>query len=387
MTVERGADNRPMYLYLLLLTVAGTVGLQGWRTLINNFAVDTIGLDGFQFGVVQSVREVPGFLALLVIYLLIFFREHRLAAYAAIVLGVGVAATGLMPSFTGVLLTTTVMSIGFHCAETLNQSLTLQYFGPARAAVVFGRLRGVASVCNLAVGAFIFLLADLMDFSWMFASVGAVAVVIGLYCLRLDPQMEGIAPQRKSMVLRRRYWLFYALTFFSGARRQIFTAFAVFLLVQKFGYSVQWVTALFFINNAVLMWAGPAIGRSVARFGERTMLTVEYAGLVAVFLVYAFTDSAILAGAMYVADHLLYNFSIAIRTYFQKIADPGDIAPSMAVGFTINHIAAVVIPFVGGLIWLADYRWVFVGAAVLSLVSLCLAQFTGVHGASSPKES
>lgn len=387
MTVERGAANRPMYLYLLLLTVAGTVGLQGWRTLISNFAVDSVGLDGFQFGVVQSVREVPGFLALIVIYLLVFFREHRLAAYSAIVLGVGVAATGLMPSFSGILFTTTVMSIGFHYAETLNQSLTLQYFGPAKAAVVFGRLRGVASVCNLGVGALIFVLADFMDFSWLFAAVGAVALCIGLYCLRLDPEMEGIAPQRKTMVLRKRYWLFYALTFFSGARRQIFTAFAVFLLVQKFDFSVQWITALFFINNVVLMWAGPAIGRFVARFGERRMLTVEYAGLVVVFLVYAFTESAVLAGVMYVADHLLYNFSMAIRTYFQKIADPGDIAPSMAVGFTINHIAAVVIPVLGGLVWLTDYRWVFIGAAALSLVSLVLAQLTGAHGAPSTNES
>lgn len=369
-----------MYLYLLLLTVAGAVGLQGWRTLINNFAVDTVGLNGLQFGLVQSIREIPGFLALLVIYLLILFREHKLAAYAAIVLGIGVVSTGYMPSFSGIIVATTIMSVGFHIAETLNQSLTLQYFGPAKAAVVFGRLRGVASVCNLVVGAVIFVLADMLDFTWLFVAIGCVAIAIGMYCLRLNPTIEGLTPQRKTMVFKKRYWLFYSLTFFAGARRQIFTAFAVFLLVQKFHYSVQWVTALFFINNAVLMWAGPAIGRWVSRFGERRMLTIEYSGLVVIFLVYAFTNSGILAGAMYVADHLLFNFSMAIRTYFQKIADPADIAPSMAVGFTINHIAAVVIPALGGILWLSHYRWVFIGAACLSLVSLGLAQLTGVHG-------
>ncbi|TVM28068.1 MFS transporter, partial [Oceanidesulfovibrio marinus] len=75
-----------------------------------------------------------------------------------------------------------------------------------------------------------------------------------------------------------------------------------------------------------------------------------------------------------------FNSSMAIRTYFQKIADPADIAPSMAVGFTINHIAAVLIPVLGGILWLTHYRWVVIGAACLSVVSLCLAQIKGAYG-------
>jgi len=48
--------------------------------------------------------------------------------------------------------------------------------------------------------------------------------------------------------LKKRYWLFYALQFFSGARRQIFMVFAAFLMVEKFGYSAAQVTTLFLIN-------------------------------------------------------------------------------------------------------------------------------------------
>jgi hypothetical protein len=78
---------------------------------------------------------------------------------------------------------------------------------------------------------------------------------------------------------------------------------------------------------------------------------------------------------LYILDRIFFNFAMAIRSFFQKIADPRDIAPSMAVGFTINHIVAVIIPIVGGLLWMVDYRIPFVGGAALSLVSLTFVQF------------
>ena len=77
---------------------------------------------------------------------------------------------------------------------------------------------------------------------------------------------------------------------------------------------------------------------------------------------------------LYILDHIFFNFSIAIKTFFQKIADPRDIAPSMAVGFTINHIAAVVLPVLGGLTWMIDYRIPFVAGAVLAAISLVTVQ-------------
>ncbi len=118
----------PMFRYLLVLTIASAVGFQGWRTLFNNFAVEVGGLEGNHIGVIQSVREIPGFLALLAVYVMLFIREHRLSALSIMILGVGIALTGMFPSYTGILVTTLLMSFGFHYYETTNQSLTLQYF-------------------------------------------------------------------------------------------------------------------------------------------------------------------------------------------------------------------------------------------------------------------
>ncbi|WP_029897044.1 MFS transporter [Desulfohalovibrio reitneri] len=365
-------ESRKMYLFLFALTVATFAGFQGWRTLLNNFAVERAGISGLEMGVIQSVREVPGFLALLVVYLLLIVREHRLAALSVLLLGLGVGLTGLFPSYGGLMLTTLLMSFGFHYFETCNQSLTLQYFDKGTAPLVFGRLRAVGSATNIAVGGLVWLASTHLEYVSMYAVLGGFAVVVALGCLLADPTRVDLPAQSKKMVLKRTYWLFYVLTFLGGARRQIFVAFAVYLLVSKFEFSIQEVAALFIVNNVIGWFANPYIGKAVNRFGERKVLSLEYVSLLAVFVVYAFSESKWLVASMYVVDHLVFNFAMAIRTFFQKIAAPEDIAPSMAVGFTINHIAAVAIPALGGIVWAtvspAAVFTAGVGLAVASLV-------------------
>lgn len=367
-------SQTPMYRFLLVLTISSTVGLQAWRTLFNNFAVDIAGLNGAQVGMIQSVREVPGFLALLAIYVILLVKEHRLSALSILVLGLGVSATGLLPSYAGLIFTTLVMSFGFHYFETTNQSLTLQYFDTQTAPVVFGRLRGLASASNIAIGLFIYITEPYLTFVQLYLIVGVTIMIAGAWGMAQDPTNRGLVGQRKKMVFRRKYWLFYTLTFLAGARRQIFIAFAVLLMVKKFNFSVQQVAILFVINNVVNYFISPRIGTAIVRFGERKVLSLEYVSLIFIFLGYAVTESKLVVSVLYILDHIFFNFAIAIRTHFQKVSDPRDIAPSMAVGFTINHIAAVFLPALGGLFWMIDYRIPFVGGAVLSLFSLGFVQ-------------
>ena len=372
-------QSRPMYRFLLVLTIASTMGLQTWRTLFDNFSVNVVGLDGEQIGLIQSVREVPGFLALLVVVLLLFVKEHRLSSLSIVTLGVGVALTGIFPSFIGVIGTTLIMSIGFHYYETTNQSLTLQYFDKQTAPLVFGRLRSISAASNIAVGVVIFFLVPHLSYQQMYLLLGGVIAAAGVWSLFFKPTHSNIPIQHKKMILRKQYWLYYFLTFMAGARRQIFVAFAVFLLVKKFQFTVQEITILFVINNIVNYFLSPLIGKAIVRFGERTVLSTEYFSLIFVFVAYALTDSKLVVAALYIADHIFFNFSIAIRTFFQKIGDPRDIAPTMAVGFTINHIGAVVFPVAGGLMWMIDYRIPFVAGAGLALISLLAVQLIPGH--------
>jgi predicted MFS family arabinose efflux permease len=239
---------------------------------------------------------------------------------------------------------------------------------------VLGKQRSIAAATNIVVGLAIFGISAILSYRQMYLLVGVLICLIGVWGFSHNPTRTDLVPQRKEMVFRLRYWLFYCLTFMAGARRQIFMAFAVFLLVKKFDYSIREVTLLFVVNNGINYFLSPLIGRSIIRFGERKVLSLEYAGLIVVFVSYALVESRFLAALLYILDHLFFNFSMAIQTYFQKVGDPADIAPSMAVGFTINHIAAVVLPAVGGLLWMIDYRIPFLGGAGMAVVSLVLVQ-------------
>ncbi len=370
--------RNPMYRYLLVLSIASMAGLQSWRTLFNNFAVEVAHLQGSHIGIIQAVREIPGFLALLAIFVMRIIPEHKLSALSILVLGLGVGLTGFFPTFTGLILTTLIMSFGFHYYETTNQSLTLQYFDRQTSPWVFGKIRSVGAASNIAAGVAVLFLSYFLNYRQMFLSAGVVISGIAIWAFFQNPTDKSLPVQKKRMVVRKKYWLYYTLTFLAGARRQIFVAFAVFLLVKHFKFSVQEVTFLFILNNSINYFLSPLIGKAIIRFGERKVLSTEYLSLIFVFTAYAFVQSKELVALLYILDHIFFNFSMAIRTYFQKIGDPQDIAPSMAFGFTVNHIAAVVIPAIGGLLWMIDYKIPFLFGAALSAASLILIQYIRV---------
>ncbi len=370
----RASGRHDILLFLLVSTIASTAGIQAWQTLINNFAVEAARLSADQIGFVQSIREVPGFLSMLVVYVLLLLSEQRAASLSVLILGLGLCATGYFPNLWGLTATTLVMSTGFHYYEPLNQSLTLQHFNTFEAPVVLSRIRAAGALANIAIGVAIYFLADMMGYTGMFAATGMAVAAVGAWGLCKKPCEAETPPQKKKMYLRRRYWLYYLLTFLEGSRRQIFIVFAVYLLVKKFDYSIQSITVLFVINNSINYFLNPMIGRAINRFGERQLLSAEYAGMILVFLTYAYTDSHIVAGVMYVLDFLLFNLNVGVRTYYQKIAAPEDMASGMAMGFTINHIAAVIVPVLGGVLWMIDYKIPFFIGVGLGVCSLAATQ-------------
>ncbi len=360
-----------MYSYLLTLTIAATIGLQGWRTLFNNFAVEMINLDGLHIGIIQSVRELPGFLAFFAVYLILLIREQKLSSLSILFMGFGIILTGYLPTFSGLLLTTFIMSLGFHFFETTNQSLTLQHFNQEQSPLVMGKQRSVMSLVCILVGTAIFLLSDVLVYKELLILLGLIVLSIGIWGLVNEPRKDSKnEKQIKKIILKKKYGLFYILTFLSGARRQIFMVFSVFLLVKNFGFSIQAVTVLFVVNNTINYFAAPLVAKAIKHYGERTVLMIEYSSLVVIFTAYAFCSNQWVIVVLYILDHITFNGAMAIRTYLQKIAPPSDIASSTAVSFTINHIAAVVLPVIGGYLWLLSYRIPFLLGACLAFLSL-----------------
>ncbi len=366
--------QKEIYKFLILAAIVVAIGFQGWRTLFNNFAVENVGVTGEQIGIIQSIREIPGFLSFLVIYLLIIFKEQKLSALSLLTLGFGVLITGFLPSFDGLILSTFIMSIGFHYFETTSSSLILQNFSKYDSALVFGRIRAVMSLGNIAVGIVIFGLSYILPIQYNFMLIGIVTIGGSIYLLFNQPKVDETHPQHKKFILRKKYWLFYVLNFLSGSRRQIFVVFAVFLLVKKFHFSIGEIAALFIINNLIAYFINPIIAKSINAYGERKVLSLEYMALILIFYAYTSWDWKFGVALLYILDNIFFNFSFGLKTYLQKIADPKDIAPSNAVAFAINHIAAIFIPVIGGLLWMNHWEWPFYIGVGISVLSFAFVQ-------------
>ena len=368
--------------FLMALGFVNMLAFAGWQALINNFAREQAGFGWFETGLNQSVRELPGLLAFTAMFWLMWLREQTLAYVSLALAALGIAVTGLFPTLGGILLTTLLMSIGFHYFETASHSMQLQLLRQQDAAREMGRIQSAAWAAQFVAYASIFALTawvGVSSYIVVFMLIGLAALCLTWLSIRHFPRYEGHVPQRKSLVLRRRYSLYYALTFMSGARRQIFVAFGAFLLVDRFGLPVGRIALLYLVTALISTLLAARIGRLIGRIGERRTMIAENLLLILVFTGYALTQSAAVAALLFVIDGASTSLGIAQRTYIQKICDAADMTSTTSVAFTFNHIAAVVIPVVFGTLGHRDPSiifWLGTGIAVLSLTLALLVPRT-----------
>lgn len=363
---------RDPLIFLMTLAFVNWFGFAAWSALLNNFTIEKGGFQWKDMGITQSLREIPGFLAFTAVFFFLWMREQTFAYVSLLLLGLGTAITGFFPSLTGVLITTFIMSVGFHYFETVNQSLQLQLIPKKDAPRLMSRVTSAGAAAQfLAYGglALVWMLGW-RDYISLYLVLGFICLVVTAWAMWHFPRFDGTVPQRKHLVLRQRYWLYYLLTFMSGARRQLFMAFGGFLLVKSFGYSLLHISFLMLITAAATTLLAPRLGGLIATAGERKTIALENLMLIVVFTGYALTSNATVAGLLFVLDGVFFTLTLAQRTYFQKIGDPADFAPTAAVAFTINHIAAVALPVIFGFIGMKDPSlifWIGVGIACVSL--------------------
>jgi predicted MFS family arabinose efflux permease len=380
------------------------LGFRLWQSIFNNFAVEELGVRANQIGLIQAIRELPGLLGFLVGMLVLFMVEMRIAGLSIILMGAGIFLTAAARDLPGLIGATLVMSVGFHFFYTSNDSAVLLTVGKDRAPKVLGQLNSLGALATALGTLLIFGTLDSLGYRTLFRVGGAVVVIGGLALLPFAQQPVRAKRTGRRTPLRRRYWLYYALQFLMGSRRHIFTTFAVFLLVQKYQVTAQIITLLFLLNSLIGTYFHQAFGKIVARFGERRVLTVNFVLLTLVFLGYALipmldmlarptfqvpemsigewvlspalpaTPGLLILLGLFVADHVLFGFSIALQSYFQKIVlGPEEITPNVSVGQTINHIAAVIVPAVGGVVWEAvGAQYTFLAGVAIVLLSLAL---------------
>ena len=371
------------------------LGFNVWQAIFNNFAVDEIGVTAAQIGLLQSLREVPGLLGFLLGFLALWLSEMRVLGLSVLLMGLGLLVAGRADGLGILTLGSLIMSVGFHFFYPSHNSVVLMDVGREEAPKMLGRLRSVSSFAALIGTLVVWLFVEGLDLgplslpAWGYRTtlyvVGGVVLVGSLFTMRNRPS-GGLLRKKRKIVFHRDYWLYYVLTFMMGSRRHIFSTFAIFMLVDIYGVSVRQIALLFMVNNLISTYASAQLGKLVVRFGERKVLTFNFLGLVGVFFGYAYVSHVPILFALFVLDNIFFGFNLAVDSYFQKVAhSPEEITSNVSLAQSINHISALVVPVLGGILWeQISPSAPFLAGVGIAAVSLLLVQFIRTRPAPIP---
>jgi predicted MFS family arabinose efflux permease len=369
-------ENRRLLVFIILSNFLLNFGFQVWQTLFNNFAVEDLGAGPAAVGLIQAVREIPGLLGFGLAFIALYISEIRIMSLSIILMGAGVLLTGHSQTIVFLGFATFLMSVGFHFFYPCSSAVVLMVMEKRDTARTLGNLGSLGSIAAVAGTLLVLVTAASLSYQSLYTGVGLLVIVGGIVLLLLFSGRPMGLPSGRKVTLRRRYWLYYTLSFLLGSRRHIFTTFAVYLLVRQFHVDVQTIAMLFLVNSVInvvtLRWTGQVVGR----IGERLAMSIAFGSLALIFLGYAYVQSLYILFGLFILDNIIFGFNVALPAYFQKIAVTKDeITGSLSVEQAIQHIAAITVPLIGGIVWErygAQAPFLF-GVAIV-LAGLVLAQ-------------
>ena len=359
--------------WLVAASFAFGLGFGVYLTLFVNFVAQDLQIRPDQLGLLESIREIPGLLTIVLAAIVMTVAEPRVGAIALVLLGAGWINYFHLNSIEALIGFSLLASVGFHMWMPVANTLALRLSDPSVQGRRLGQIRSVQAVAQLVGIGLVGLLAGTTGLRPLFILSGAMIMVGGLLLANIRNLESPVVQPR--IVLRRRYGLYYALTCLDGARRHVFMTFAIFLLVREFGIQVQTVALLGLVNGVVTMAAAYGFGRLIDRVGERRVLMVGFGALSLIFLGYATIPVVGVLFALYVLDNMFFSAEVGITTYLRKIlVVPSDLRPSVVAGQTFNHVAAVIVPVTGGVLWATyGHQVVFIGGSILAVVSMLLS--------------
>jgi len=363
------ADRSRGLLFLSLASAGVGFALNLQLSLNNNFLVGELGISGLQAGLLEAVRESCGIAAFGILALLAGLAEPAIASLVLLFFWAGLSAYAFVPTYGLVMAMSVVWSQGLHVWMPLPNSMAIALAEPGRTGARLGQIQG-ANALGSGIGLAIALALTLagVRIRPLYLVAGAGAFLAAASCLGIPRQIKTPGP---SLVFRRRYLTYYALQFLEGWRKQVALAFAGFLLVKRHGAPLTHMILLWAAIQAVGWLTSPRVGRLLDRVGEKKVLTFYYACMILVFVGYAFVPLKPLLYAIFVLDGAFFVFAVGLTTYVGRIAPPAERTPTLSMGVAMNHVAAVTMPFLGGLLWnTLGYRWAFligIPAAVASI--------------------
>lgn len=345
-----------------------------------------LGFDILKRSIVEVPRELPGLFTVLLIALFFRMDSRKIAAISCMAAGVGIILFGFVPSdILLVIVTIIFFSTGQHLYIPVMGTLSMSFAEGNKIGRRLGQVQGLNTLvliisCVLFYGLYNFFH---VPYYVVFTIGGLAAITAGILFLRMKSGQTIL--QKTRFVFKKQYSLYYLLAIVNGARRQLTFTFVPWVILNVFDKNVVTVTLLFMSVSTINVFFRPFMGRLVDRMGERFVLTVEamtlflvcvtLAGVKAVFA----TEVAFyIACGCYIIDQLLATANIARTTLaYRLVEDKSEVAGTLAMGTSMDHIMAVLMPVIAGYVWYINgatgYIYVFIGGAVISLINLIIA--------------
>jgi len=345
------------FIMLAVMSAAFGFAMNGHNNLVTNYFDEVLHFAGPQFGYITAVREVGGFILILLTALLYRVSLQRVTAGALVVLATGIGLFSLSVDFWTVVPWTLITSFGFHTVLQTQYSLGMSLTTEARSGAILGRMAAFGQAGTFVAFLMVFML---FRFRWLsyrptFIILGAVAAIGALAIIRFphlhDGQPRKAGLSRARIVFRRDYRYYYWLNLLDGARQQVFFSFGLWVLVNRFGLSVAEISIVLLAVTFAAMVSASRMGRWIDRHGERRSLSLLNLAYVVALVGYALAWNVVAACVFYLIYAVIAPLSsIGASTYLRKIAIPEDVAPSLAMGVTILHATAIAVPVMAGFI-------------------------------------
>ncbi|MBC7319909.1 MFS transporter [bacterium] len=342
-------------------------------SVFNNFAAQEMKLRPDQLGILEAFRETPGLLIAFISAIFSFMRKQYLAGLSFILSGIGFSLYFRVTDLFGLIYAGFIWSLGLHLWMTLSPVFTLSFAEERGKGRRLGQINSVTAFASLTAMSFVFLTGRFISFRTYYLIAGILPLIGALLVLKI-PYKTKAEIDPPPLVFRKEYMLYYVLNFLEGSRRQVFATFALFVLTKVYKVPIQHISLLLIINSIMNMIVAPRAGRLIDKLGERSILLFSYTGALLIFIGYALTKSVLALSILYCLDNISINFSLALTTYIDKISRPNDLSPNISMGVTVNHIAAVTMPIVGGILWERfNYQIMFLLGALIVLISITMA--------------
>ena len=368
-----------------LVTFGLAYGL--YKAILDNYLAEIVSMTQFDRGGSEFFRELPGFLLVFVLALLYEFSAEKIFKYGALIMLAGMAMQSVIPpSRFLVTLAVFIYSLGEHMQFGMRSTIALEYsqagkggsaLGVQNSAYQFGTLAGY-----LVIALVFWLLSGKINlYRPVFIASSAMILLGFLISLKLKGQSRPDHTVSR-FYFRQKYFKFYMLEIFYGARKQIFFTFGPYLLVLFYGAGAMAVSILFALSAISCFICAPIVGKIIDRFGYKIVMIMDTLILVIVCFFYGFAHhifpmnvAFIVCCVNYVLDDVISLASMASNVYVQDLSDsPEEVKATISTGVSVNHLITILIALFGGWIWqVMGIETLFVLSAIFGLFNSAYA--------------